>query len=196
MFVMLAPAVAMTLGAQPAPQAWGEPVQGLQMSISQTENATVSINQTKDVQSKVPKFRIDLRNTGETDLILNVGMMLANGRNQYVDAIFLTLTDALGKSRQFALRGPGLIAGRVDPLIVPLPVGAGFSLPVDIDNYWAAASKEYDYKLAAGTYSIEAQFTGLSVGRRDTNLDVQGIALMPYWNGTVRSNSLQFEVPR
>jgi hypothetical protein len=65
---------------------------------------------------------------------------------------------------------------------------------VDLDKYWAAESKEFDYKLKPGTYSLEAQFTGKSVSQQEANLDVKGIALMPYWTGTVASNQLRFEV--
>jgi hypothetical protein len=81
----------------------------------------------------------------------------------------------------------------VDPLIVPIPVGAAFSIPLDLDQYWPAASKEFDYHLKPGSYSLEAQFTGRGVSQQEANLDVKGSALMSYWRGTVTSNRLQFE---
>lgn len=122
-------------------------------------------------------------------------MMLANGKKQYPNAVVLTLTDAQGKSRRFDLREPWYIAGRLDPLILPIAAGAAFSIPVDLDKYSAAASKEFDYKLKPGNYSLEAQFTGKRVSQPEANLDAKGIALMPYWTGKVTSNPLQFEVP-
>ncbi len=121
--------------------------------------------------------------------------MLANGKKQYPNAIVLTLVDARGKSRRLDLREPWFVAGRVDPLVLPLPTGAAFSILVDLDKYWPAASKEFDYKLKPGSYSIEAQFTGRGVRQQEANLDVKGIALMPYWTGTVTSNRQPFEVP-
>lgn len=147
-----------------------------------------------DSQSKAPKFRVELRNVADHDLILNLGIMLANGHKQYPNAIVLTITDSQGKTRQFDLRGPAAIAGRMDPLVVPLPLGSTFSVPVDLDKYWAAASKEFDYKLERGTYFLLAQFAGRAVSQQEANLDVKGIALMPYWTGSVTSNRLQFEV--
>jgi hypothetical protein len=39
-------------------------------------------------------------------------------------------------------------------------------------------------------YTIQAQFIGRGVSQAETNLDVKGIALMPYWIGTVASNSV------
>jgi hypothetical protein len=170
-----------------SPPTWGEVVGGLKMSIYP--------DQSSGADSKPPKFRVELRNAGESDLILNLGIMLANGKKQYPNAIVLTLVDAQGKSRRFDLREPWFVAGRLDPLVVPLPTGAAFSILVDLDKYWAAASKEFDYKLKPGSYSLEAQFTGKGVSQQEANLDVKGIALMPYWTGMVTSNRQQFEVP-
>jgi hypothetical protein len=170
-----------------SPPIWGELVGGLQMSIYP--------DQALRADSKPPKFRVELRNAGESDLILNLGVMLANGKKQYPNAIILTLIDAQGMSRRLDLREPWFVAGRLDPLVLPLPTGAAFSILVDLDKYWAAASKEFDYKLKPGSYSLEAQFTGKGVSQQEANLDVKGIALMPYWTGTVTSNRQQFEVP-
>jgi hypothetical protein len=72
----------------------------------------------------------------------------------------------------------------VDTFVLPLPVGATFSIPVDLDKYFSAASREYDYKLTPGTYSLEAQFTGERVSR-----DVD-LLLGSYWEGTLTSNQL------
>jgi len=127
-----------------------EPESGLQMTISRYE--------TEDGLLKTPKFKVELRNAGKNDLILNLGIMLANGRKQYPNAIVLILTDQDGKSRRLELRDPAVIAGRMDPLIVPLPVGSSYSLPVDLDRYWAAASREFEYKLNPGNYSLVTEF--------------------------------------
>ena len=172
---------------QPSPQVWGAAVSGLQM--------TISLDPAERGQSKSPKFRVELRNAGENDLILNLGIMLANGKRQYPLAVVLTLTDAQGTSRRLELREPPFVAGRVDPLVLPLPVGSAFSIPVDLDQYWPAASGEVDYKLRPGTYSLDAQLTGKGVSHHDANLDLKGIALMPYWQGTITSNTLRVAVP-
>ena len=168
------------------PQASNQPSRELEMR--------VHLDGTTQSQSRAPKFRVELQNVGDHDLILNLGFTLANGRKQYPDAIVLTLIDAHRKARQFDLIGPAAVAGRVDPLIVPLPTGSTFSIPIDLEKYWAAASKEFEYKFQRGTYSLEARFSGKAVSPQEANLDVKGIALMPYWTGTVTSNQVQFEV--
>ncbi len=168
----------LTAGAQ----ASAEVVNGLQMSIRLDKAASAAI----------PGFRVDLHNAGESAVVLNLGVMLANGRRQHPNALVLTITDSHGKSRQFNLREPYVVIGRMDPLVVPLPAGSTFSLPVDLHNYWAAASQEFDYKLTPGTYTIGVQFPGKGVS--SVNSDVEGLALMPYWTGTLTSNQLRFEV--
>ncbi|MGB9242839.1 MAG: hypothetical protein WCC03_05755 [Candidatus Acidiferrales bacterium] len=159
---------------------WGDVVSGLQMRID--------LDQAEGVQVKIPKFRVELHNTEESDLTLNLGIMLDNGRKQYPTAVFLNLTDAHGKSRRLDLIGPPAVAGRLDTFVLSLPGGATFSMPVDLDRYFAA-SKEYDYKPTPGIYSLEAQFTGRGVPH-----DID-LLLGHYWEGTVKSNRLRFEVP-
>jgi hypothetical protein len=165
---------------KPIPLTWGDVVNGLQM--------TIYLDGTESPRMKVPKFRVELRNAGDSDLILNLGSMLANGKKQYPDAVFLTLTDAQGTSRRLDLIEPAGIAGRLDPFVVPIPVDATFSIPVDLDKCFAAASNERDYKLMPGTYSLKAGFIGKGVSH-DFDL-----LLASYWNGTVTSNQLRFEV--
>jgi hypothetical protein len=172
---------------QQSPHKWGEAVGGLQM--------TIYLDQAASVPSQSPKFRVELRNAGENDLVLNLGIMLANGKRQYANAVSLTLIDTHGKSRRLDLLGPAVIAGRSDVFVLPIPVGGTFSIPVELSKYAAVATREFDYKPPRGTYSIEAQFAGNGVTQLEANLDVKGIALMPYWNGTVTSNMLRFEIP-
>jgi hypothetical protein len=144
---------------------------------------------------KAPRFRVDFQNTGRDDLMLNLGMMLANGSRQYPDAVTLTLTDAQGKSRRLDLIDPSFVSGRIDPFVVPLPVGASFSIPVDLDKYSPANPADFDYKLRPGSYSLLARFNGKGVTQQQANLDMKGIALMPYWEGTATSNQLRFAIP-
>jgi hypothetical protein len=164
----------------------GERVNGLEMSIY--------LDQTDDGDVTIPKFRADLHNAGENDSVLNLGIMLANGERQYPEALLLMITDAAGKTRQFDLIVPGIMGGRADPLVIPLGAGATLSVPIDLHNYWAAKSFEFAYKLKAGKYVIEAQFTGTDAS--DNYSDMVGLGFMPYWKGTVSSNRLRFDVPK
>jgi hypothetical protein len=164
---------------QPDPRSsWGEAVGWLQL--------TVYLDQATGAKLTRPRIRVELRNAGENDLLVNLGtVLLAGPYRQYPDAVTLILTDAQGKVRRLQLGSGHIVGGRPYPLVVPLPAGSTFSIPVDLDKYWVAEPVEFDYKLKPGNYSIEAQFTGRSV--EEGSLDA-------IWLGTLRSNQLRFEI--
>jgi hypothetical protein len=156
---------------------------------------TIYPDRTESRKSKVQNFRVELSNVGPDDLILNLGSMAGNGRKQYASKIVLAVSDVAGKSRRLELMPAGIVGGRVDPMIVPLPVEATFSVLVDLDKYWDAAASEFGGKLKPGSYFVEARFEGAAVSQQEANLDMKAIALMPYWTGTVTSNQVRVEVP-
>ena len=173
------------LSAMPEGFCQSAPVKGLQLVLSIEKG-----------ESETPHFRLEFLNVGQTDLILNLGSMLANGRKQYAYAVILKITDSQGVHRQFDLIGPGGggVEGRIDPFVVPLPGGATFSIPLELNKYWPTASQEWEYKFKPGTYWIAAEFLGKGVSEREANLDAKYVSLFPYWEGTVQSNELRFKV--
>ena len=86
-----------------------------------------------------------LINSGSQSLILNVGIMLANGRQQFADRIQLQLTRPDKTMLHLQMLGPGAIAGRIDPMIIPLPSNASYSLQVNLSQY--CAPKEHVWKV-------------------------------------------------
>ena len=131
-----------------------------------------------------------VENAGKDDTVVNLGMMLANGKRQFPTAIRLTITDAAGKSRTFERR-VGPIAGRVDPFVVPLASGCGYTLPCRLVDY--ADVVDPGAELTPGAYKVTAAFKGEKV--TETNTDTGGLALMPYWTGTARSGEVPLVVP-
>jgi hypothetical protein len=148
------------------------------------------------IPTSIPtQFRAELHNPGTTDLVLNLGIVLANGAKQYVDRVRFTLTMPGGKVFHLDPAGPAFIAGRLDPLIVPLPAGATFSFPIDLKKCTASKEKNWQLTFPQGRYELRAQYTGERVPFADANLDVKGIALMTFWTGNVQSSPLAFTVP-
>jgi hypothetical protein len=134
---------------------------------------------------------LELRNTGPKDTVLNLGIMLANGARQYPTAITLVLTDAEGRQHHAELAGPAILNGRIDPFIVPFPSGASLRLPLHISEWVLYASghmEEISSLDPKKHYTVQAQFTGKSVGQAEANADVKGLVLIPYWTGVVVSN--------
>lgn len=153
---------------------WGASVDGLQMSISKVASS----------RTDFPEFQVALRNVGEKDTTVNLGIMLANGKKQEPDNINFILTDADGKNHQFIFGSTVMvIAGRVDDFIVPLRVGSIYTLRFSSDKSTAQMLK--------GNYKITATFEGS--GANNTNLDTPGVKLMNFWLGNLQSNALAVE---
>jgi hypothetical protein len=139
------------------------------------------------------EFRVTLRNVGDRDLVLNLGVMLNNGRNQYVNAIQLLWTeDARDGGILLFMKSPAGVAGRMDDLVVPLPVGGSYCLEANFKDYWCPAPKRLKLEPRRGRYEIAALYKGSPA--RCLNADTQGIGLMPFWTGKVTSKPVSFEV--
>jgi hypothetical protein len=141
-----------------------------------------------------PLFAAELFNTGQEALVLNLGMMLGNGRKQYADAITLSLSDAKGNTIPLELMSPAILGGRVDPFVVPLPAGAVFTLPVNLASYISPKGHVGKMTLPRGRYQLTGSYTGVGVPIKSASLDMRGVSLMPYWIGTVRSEAVVFTI--
>ena len=142
----------------------------------------------------IPVFRVTLENVDDKDAMLNLGMMLANGRVLLPDAIRLILIDPDGKSRELHFsdrRYPG-IAGRVDDYAIPLRAGSAYTLRLSLGNFWCPKTKEFRFDLKPGAYRVRSELTGK--GARWANRDMEGMKLMNFWKGTLRSDVTVFRV--
>lgn len=138
-------------------------------------------------------FRVELHNPGSHDLILDLGTTLANGAKQYLNAIEYAITTSDGRILHLVpIDEFAMIGGRVDPLIVPLPSGATFSFLINLEKYLAPNEKDWKLHLSPGRYTLQAEYAGRAVPMTEANLDVKGIALMPYWVGRVASAPVAF----
>jgi hypothetical protein len=121
----------------------------------------ICLDQVTTGQSKVPRFKVELRNVGERDVLLNFGIMARNGEQQYATAVSLILVDPQGEPHWLELKRTLLGSdARKEPLFLPLPVSGTFSFPVDLENYWAGTSNEISDKLKPGTYRLAAHLSG------------------------------------
>src|SRR5262245_1398991 len=174
---MLLAATSVGVQAQPAAnqdREWGAVISGLRVGLSPAVSSG-------SLSPEGAEFQVSIQNVGDTDVVVNLGRMLANGKVMLPDAIVLTLTDAAGKARElrFSDRRHPMVAGRVDDFIVPLRSGSAYSLRLRLDQYWCPATQEFVLTLADGRYQIEARFEGQTA--KAINLDMQAIALMSFW---------------
>ncbi len=139
------------------------------------------------------RLYVGFENVGDTDTVLNLGTMLGNGRVQIPGAVRLILTDLDGRSRElrfFDRRYPG-IAGRVDDYAVPLRGGSVYTLNLRLNDFWCPQTNEFTLELKPGKYTVRAEFTGQEP--QHVNMDTEGLKLMRFWTGTLRSDAVQFE---
>ncbi|HWC16265.1 MAG TPA: hypothetical protein VG498_04595 [Terriglobales bacterium] len=128
---------------------------------------------------------LEIRNVGAKDAVLNLGIMV--GARQYPTAITLIFRVG-GGPIPFELEGPGVISGRVDPLIVSLPSEASLKLTLHPTQYGLGFK---DFVRDLKHYTVQAELTGRKVSQSQAN--VNGLVLMPYWMGTVLSNNVQID---
>jgi hypothetical protein len=146
---------------------------------------SVSTEEPTDGNSGALGLRIELQNVAGNDLVLNLGMMLGNGRKLVPTAITVRLADSGGEVRVLpllALPGLGGVVGRIDDFVVGLPTGGIYVLTTKLD------------RLAVGRYRVAARFEG----QRATyiNSDTPGMRLLNFWTGSVQSNTVDFEVKK
>jgi hypothetical protein len=161
-------------GAPPADEDCGTAVDGLQMCL-----ATSS-----------PNLQLTLRNVGDHDVTLNLGVMLGNGKVQSPTRIAIKFTDALGNTRLFKFydkRYSG-VGGRLDDYVVPLRIGSTYTFQLTFDQFWCQETTEFSIPLLSGDNYLTAQFEGAGPG--SVNSDMQGTKLMKFWLGKVSSNTL------
>jgi hypothetical protein len=183
MTVAMAIASTLRLSAQTpaAPVMWGSAQDGLRLGIS---------SQATTAPSERAGFVVSLQNVGAKDFVLNLGIMLANGRVMFPQAIRIVLTNPDGRSRELKIPSPR-IGGRADDFIVALRGGATYVLPVTLDQYWSEKTAEYGVKLKPGRHRISARFEGH--GAAIPNVDMHGVKLLNFWQGSINSGELQFD---
>ena len=163
--------------------AWGEAVEGVQMSVRPVRDALAT--------GEGAEFDISFRNTGKADTTLNMGLMLGNGQT-FASAVGLVLTDAMGTTRILESNGPGRIAGRVDDYLVLLKAGEVWTLRARLGDYWCRATKEFEIKLVEGLYKVSATYVGKD--RQHINSGDKGPPAAKIWIGQLSSNTVSFSV--
>jgi hypothetical protein len=133
--------------------------------------------------------------------------MTHDGKQQCPTAVSLILIDARLLQRLELNSSCQVSDAGKETLYLPLPVGASFSFPVDLDNYRVATLKESDYKLKPGTYWLAAHLNGFirtgprydartqSVPGETAHVYRELMDQETYLNPPPISNKVEFQVP-
>ena len=127
------------------------------------------------------EYALAFANVGEVDTVLNLGIMLANGRRQLPSAIQLVFTDSTGNDAQAEFAMPP-IGGRVDDYLIPLRAGSQYSVRLAASSF---------HRVTFDAESVRARFVGKEAG--SANPDVEGLKFLPFWIGTIESNVVNFK---
>lgn len=79
-----------------------------------------------------------IRNIGTEDTAVIFGSALANGARYLIDGLTLQVKRPDGVTQRYSYQPrdyPGVLGGRVDDWIVPLPAGAAYSVTVDVADF-------------------------------------------------------------
>jgi hypothetical protein len=151
----------------------GAPVAGLTLclvSIPSTDSASVEI-----------------RNDGSSDVLVDLGIMLANGAYQYANALTLVVSDSSRGEIEGTLIDPAVVAGRTDPLVIPLSAGAAFRIPLRLSRYvFHAADRAGALDVGGQRSTIRAKLMGRRPNRSE---------LVSYWTGSAVSNAITVVLP-
>ena len=184
-------------GCQPPPQSacvpnvsddWGEPVNGLRVSITPVTNANPA--------ALACAFDMCFQNVGAVDTVLALGTTLEMGRVYYPHAIRLALFDEQGNARrlQFSFNAASMRPDTADTFAVPLPAGSIYTVRINLADYYCPDSGEYFLELPEGTYRAFAQFEG-KTAQIETS-DPNAAPPINFWTGRVQSNVIKFLVRR
>ena len=64
----------------------------------------IYLAQAAAAQSSIPELRVEFRDVGEKDLLLNLGIMTGHGAEQYPTALLLSLVEAQGSEEWLELK--------------------------------------------------------------------------------------------
>ena len=161
---------------------WGKENTGLQMSLGGSSRSDMIVT---------------VRNTSKQDKMLIIGKMLAptiisvqkgkdvelpQSQYQFPDLVSLLIEDTAGKTREFVLKGPPGVAGTLEPLEVPLPAGAQYTLMAPLSEYIDGKTFAPPPK---GSVHVTAKYTSKSSANRVNR---------KYWSGSLISNTISIKL--
>jgi RNA polymerase sigma factor (sigma-70 family) len=134
--------------------------------------------------AKSPSYcAVTIENVGDADLNVNLGVSLGNGKSHHPVALRLLATEGSNTTR-LTYAAPA-VAGRLDPFVIPLPVGSSYTLRCPLDKFVLPdGGGRFDF--TAKDYQIKVELDGQPV--KETNPDLRGFTLMRFWKGTSQSN--------
>jgi hypothetical protein len=134
------------------------------------------------------EIRITVRNAGDQPLLLPIGALIGS---RFYDLRFQAVVSVPGGKewRAAYAGGPGVVGGRVDPLVVPLVPGASYAVQIPLARFIILDQPEKLETIILKRCQIRVE---LEV--RDATCPLYGYPnpnMIPCWQGKVVSNVVQ-----
>jgi hypothetical protein len=162
------------------PPAWGQVTSDLQVGIARSEPADL------------PEIEVHFPNPSQSGFLINLGVMLGNGRTIEPRAMSLIVTDQNGRVLAVPWARPFHVGGRLDDYPVALRPGATYSMRINLAEFRGRTALEHELHLEPGRYRLRLQFEGRKPFTRNTGMD--GADLLNWWVGRAESGSIDLNV--
>lgn len=138
----------------------------------------------------VTAFTATLRNTGDADTAIVLGLTLSNGKVYLANDLTL-LASRAGSDvvQEYGFFDPKhAVAGRLDPWVVPLPQSARYRVSLPVNQFVSRSSPFAPIPIRTSAWQVRLRLEG----RRITggNGDLQGLRLLRLSSGPVESPTI------
>ena len=135
-------------------------------------------------------LRFTIRNVRVAPTAVVIGTILGNDQKYLPDSLMMTVRRAGVPDTKLTYvdRSVAVIAGRLDPWLIPLPPSASYSVVVPARNFRLTPNLEEEPFSAPA--DLQLNLTTREIGR--PNGDVQGLSLIHVWLGTLTSDWIHF----
>lgn len=104
------------------------------------------------------KLRVHFCNNGDTDYLISLGSMFANGEKHHPTKVALVLTDKKGKDWDLVYMGPPGVGGRIDPYPVALRAGSEYILNFSLNQFYAPQKPDLTREPINEPYLLRAKY--------------------------------------
>ena len=144
------------------------------------------------------RLTVIIQNVGNDDTAVIFGVVLGNGRKYLVSGLTLRATSPDGRIDQFEYWPadyPTSIGGRVDPWIVPLPVGTSYVMHASPPDFRSRIRSGVFQRLASWPKPARVSLALPLQAPKSTNSDMVGLKLWKVWRDAEALISGELVVP-
>jgi len=182
LFLCLSPAFSIdsTFGTS-----WGKSVEPIRLGVKVAKNPPATTDE----------IFVYIENESKDQLaILNLGYIIGNGISAFYSSLRMRAVNVQGESRVFQYAPPlAAVAGRRDPMIIPLMGGAMYASRLDLKRFIEDATGQQFSSLPSGRYRVVISLEATPVSKNEVN-GAFDVALLKFWVGLLQTGEVEITV--